>query len=61
MVVQFPVCDFFFFFLVLVLLARKVDEYTNFVFVQLIDHQPGLYDKGHPQGQSELGVGKNFI
>jgi hypothetical protein len=58
-VVQFPVCDFFF-LLVLVPLARKVDEYTNFVFVQLTDHQPGLYDKGHPQGQGELGVEKNF-
>jgi len=48
------------FFLVLVPLTQKVDEYTNFVFVQLTDRQPGLYDKGHPQGQSELGVGKNF-
>jgi len=50
-------CVTFFFF---VPLARKVDEYTNFVFVQLTDHQPGLYDKGHPKGQSELGMGENF-
>jgi hypothetical protein len=27
--------------------ARKVDEAANFVSVQFIDQQPGLYDKRH--------------
>ena len=45
---------------VFVPLARKVDEYTNFVFVQLTDHQPGLQHNCHPKGQSELGMGENF-
>jgi hypothetical protein len=45
---------------VFVPLARKVDEYTNFVFVQLTDHQPGFYDKGYPKGQSKLGMGESF-
>jgi hypothetical protein len=29
-------------------MARKVDEGTNFVFVQLIEQEPGIYDKRHP-------------
>lgn len=29
-------------------MARKVDEVTNFTFVKLIEQEPGLYDKGHP-------------
>jgi inosine/xanthosine triphosphate pyrophosphatase family protein len=28
-------------------MARKVDEAANFVFVQLIEQQPGIYDKRH--------------
>jgi hypothetical protein len=29
-------------------MARKVDEATNFAFVQLIEQEPSLYDKSHP-------------
>ena len=29
-------------------MARKVDEVTNFAFVKLIEQEPGLYDKSHP-------------
>jgi hypothetical protein len=29
-------------------MARKVDEGANFVFVQLIKQEPGIYDKCHP-------------
>jgi hypothetical protein len=29
-------------------MARKVDEAANFVFVQLIEQEPGIYDKRHP-------------
>jgi hypothetical protein len=29
-------------------MARKIDEATNFVFVQLIGQEPGLYDRCHP-------------
>jgi hypothetical protein len=29
-------------------MARKVDEVANFVFVQLIEEQPDIYDKRHP-------------
>jgi hypothetical protein len=29
-------------------MARKVDEAANFVFVQLIEQEPGIYDKHHP-------------
>jgi hypothetical protein len=28
--------------------ARKVDEAANFVFVQLIEEEPGIYDKCYP-------------
>jgi exoribonuclease R len=28
--------------------ARKVDEAANSVFVQLIEQDPGIYDKRHP-------------
>jgi hypothetical protein len=38
--------------------ARKVDEAANFAFVQLIDQEPGIYDKRHPdyarQGKIDL-------
>jgi hypothetical protein len=30
------------------MMARKVDEAANFVFVQLIEQQLGIYDKRHP-------------
>jgi hypothetical protein len=30
------------------LIARKVDESDNFVFVQLIEEEPDIYDKRHP-------------
>jgi hypothetical protein len=29
-------------------MARKVDDAANFVFVQLIEQEPGIYDKRHP-------------
>jgi hypothetical protein len=29
-------------------MARKVDEVSNFAFVKLIEQEPGLYDKRHP-------------
>jgi hypothetical protein len=29
-------------------MARKVDEASNFVHVQLIEKVPGKYDKRHP-------------
>jgi hypothetical protein len=29
-------------------MARKADEAANFVFVQLIEQHPGIYDKRHP-------------
>jgi hypothetical protein len=29
-------------------MARKVDEAANFVLVQLIEQEPGIYDKRHP-------------
>jgi hypothetical protein len=29
-------------------MARKVDETANFVFVQLIEQELGMYDKRHP-------------
>jgi hypothetical protein len=28
--------------------ARNVDEAANFVSVQLIEQEPGIYDKRHP-------------
>jgi hypothetical protein len=28
-------------------MERKVDEVANFVFVQLIEQEPGIYDKCH--------------
>jgi hypothetical protein len=29
-------------------MARKVDEAADFVFVQLIEQEPGIFDKRHP-------------
>jgi hypothetical protein len=41
-------------------MAQKVNEATDFAFVQLIEQHPDLYDKSHPEGQNGSGVGKNF-
>jgi hypothetical protein len=45
-------------------MARKVDEAANFVLVQLIEHEPGIYDKRHPdcarRDKVDLPWGKNF-
>jgi inosine/xanthosine triphosphate pyrophosphatase family protein len=30
-------------------MVQKVDEAANFVFVQLIEQEPGMYDKRHPE------------
>jgi hypothetical protein len=30
-------------------MARKVDEAANFVFVQLIEQEPAIYDKRHAE------------
>jgi hypothetical protein len=37
----------------------KVNEATDFAVLLLIELQPSLYDKIHPEGWSGLGVGKN--
>jgi hypothetical protein len=29
-------------------MARKADEASNFVFVQLTEQEPSIYDKHHP-------------
>jgi hypothetical protein len=29
-------------------MERKIDEPANFVFVQLIEQEPGIYDKRQP-------------
>jgi hypothetical protein len=29
-------------------MAQKVDETATFVYVQLIEQEPGIYDKRHP-------------
>jgi hypothetical protein len=29
-------------------MARKVDDDADFVFVQLTEQEPGIYDKRHP-------------
>jgi hypothetical protein len=47
-------------------MARKVDEAANFVFVQLIEQEPGIYDKCHPEyarrrGEKLIWLGKEFI
>jgi hypothetical protein len=30
-------------------MPRKVDEVANFVFMHLIEQEPGMYDKCHPR------------
>jgi hypothetical protein len=39
--------------------GTKANEATYFALVLLIEQQPNLYDKIHPEGWSSLGVGKN--
>jgi hypothetical protein len=29
-------------------MERKVEEAANFIFMQLIEHESGIYDKHHP-------------
>jgi len=41
-------------------MAQKVNEATDFAFVQLTEQQPDLYDKSHPEGESGSVMGKNF-
>jgi hypothetical protein len=44
-------------------MARKVDEAANFVFVQLIVQEPGIYDKRHPdyaRQDKRFGLRNNF-
>jgi hypothetical protein len=44
-------------------MAQKIDEATNIAFVQLIEQEPGLYDKPSTlclDGQSGFDVGKDF-
>jgi hypothetical protein len=45
-------------------MARKVDEAVNFVFVQLIEQDPGTYDKHHPdyaRRDKKIWLGKEFL
>jgi hypothetical protein len=37
--------------------VRKIDEAANFVFVQLIDQEPGIYDKFHPDDTRRDKIG----
>jgi hypothetical protein len=45
-------------------MARKADEASNFVSVQLIEQEPSMYDKSHPDyvkwDKVDLAWGKNF-
>jgi hypothetical protein len=45
--------------------AREVDEAVNFVFVQLIERESGIYDKRHPNyllGRTkQIWLGKQFL
>jgi hypothetical protein len=40
----------------LLTMARKVDEAVNFVLVQLIEEEPGMYDKRHPDYARQANV-----
>jgi hypothetical protein len=46
-------------------MARKVDEADNFVFVQLIEKEPGIYMKNATQAvlgrTEEICLGKDFL
>jgi hypothetical protein len=45
-------------------MARKVDEDANYVFVQLIEQEPGIYDKRHPNFARQdkvVWTGKVFL
>jgi hypothetical protein len=39
-------------------MARKVDEAISFVFVLLIEQEPGKYDKCHVDWTNRFGLGK---
>jgi hypothetical protein len=43
-------------------MVRKFDEAANFVFVQLIEQEPDIYGKSHPdyarQDKIELALGR---
>jgi hypothetical protein len=39
-------------------MVRKVAEAANFVFVQLVEQEPGIYDKRHPD---YARLGKEFL
>jgi uncharacterized protein (DUF2267 family) len=45
-------------------MAQNVDEAANFVFVQLTEQEPGIYDKCHAdcatREKNRFGLGKNF-
>jgi hypothetical protein len=44
--------------------ARKVEEAANFVFVQLIEQESGIYDKRHPdyaRRDKIIWLGKEFL
>jgi hypothetical protein len=44
-------------------MERKVDEAANFVLVQLIEQEPGIYDKRHPdhaRRDYQIGTGGLF-
>jgi hypothetical protein len=43
-------------------MARKVDEAANFVFVQLIEQEPDIYDRRQPDcaRQDRIDLGKNL-
>jgi hypothetical protein len=42
-------------------MALKVDEAANFVFVQLSEQEPGIYDKCHPGATKWICLGKEFL
>jgi hypothetical protein len=43
------------------LMARKVDEAANFVFVELIEQEPSKYEKRHPDNDRQDKIeGMNF-
>jgi hypothetical protein len=46
-------------------MAQKFHEAANFVLVQLIEKEPGIYDKRHPdyarRGKNRFGFGNNFL
>jgi hypothetical protein len=43
------------------LMVQKVDEAANFVFVQLIEQEPGICDKCHAGRTKQIWRGKKFL